>query len=182
MADLKLRPLPQPHIPLVGPINEQAAQAFYEYWKDADRILRAVAKFVNEDEPYVPDFATIEDVWAASAGNKLLTAELLATAAEPVPIEDGSSPVFDWAEGINRTWEMAANREVPNPINGQPGTWRSIIVKGSSSTEREITFDDQYGGDLPEIDDVTNAKWYELIIRCETTDHYLVSYRDASPP
>lgn len=55
MTDLKLRPLPQPHIPLVGPVNEQAAQAFYEYWKDADRILRAVAKFVNESKQDGPE-------------------------------------------------------------------------------------------------------------------------------
>ncbi|AHB50326.1 hypothetical protein W911_14345 [Hyphomicrobium nitrativorans NL23] len=174
MADLKLRPLPQPHIPLVSPINEQAAQAFYEYWKDADRILRAVAKFVNEDEPYQPDFATDGDVYAAAANDKVLTTERLATAAAPVAITDGSSPTFDWAAGVNRTWVLSANRTVPNPTNVQPGTWRTIRAIGADGSSRSIGFGSNFAGDIPTVA-VTNSAPMLLTFFAVSATRILVS-------
>src|SRR5690606_20136584 len=95
--------------------------------------------------------ATIEDVYEAAAGGKLLTSEILATAAEPVAITDGSSPVFDWSAGINRTWTASANRTIPNPTNVQPGTWRTILLSGNSGTNRTISFGSNFKGDLPDV-------------------------------
>lgn len=171
---LKLRPMPQPHIAAVVPERLQASQGWYEYWQDADRILRAVAKFVNEDEPYVPDFASNSDVYAAAGDGKLLTAELLASAAVDVPITDGSSPVFDWSAGINRTWTASANRTVPNPTNVQPGTWRTIRILGNSSTNRTISFAGNYAGDIPTVV-VNNANAMLLTFFAVASDRILVS-------
>lgn len=178
---LKLRPMPQPHIAAVVPERLQAAQGWYEYWQDADRILRALAKFVNEDEPYVPEFATNADVYAAASGNKILTSEILASASESVEIEDGPSPEFDWAGGINRFWVAADDRTVPNPTNVQPGTWRTILLSGDDATDRTITFDTNYGGDIPDI--VVNSTAMVLLsIFAVSSSHLLVSAMRANAP
>jgi len=69
-----------------------------------------------------------------------------------------------------------------NPTNGIPGTYRTILVKGTDATPRALTFGNQYLGQLPEIEAVADDSWYLLTIRCITTSHYLVSAQVALLP
>lgn len=130
----------------------------------------------------VVQLASIAQIYAASAGALAVTAQAIAAASAPVGLTYGSTIALDWGGFINAEVLLQGNAVIGNPINGQPGTWRTIIVKGDSSTPRTVTFGDDYGGELPEIGDVTNSKWYELIIRCVNVNHFLVAARDASPP
>lgn len=181
MTTSNLRPLPQPHIAIVDETRGQASRGFREWLESTDRIIQALKKFVDNDEPYVPDFATLEDVYAAATGGKLLTSEILATAADPVAIADSGSPSFDWAEGVNRTWTASANRTVPNPTNVQPGTWRTILLRGNSGTNRTITFGSNFGGDIPTVV-VTSTNWILLSIYAVSGTHLLVSAMRANAP
>lgn len=180
MTTPNLRPLPQPHIAIVDETRGQASRGFREWLESTDRIIQALKKFVDNDEPYVPDFATIEDVFAAAGGGKLLTSEILESASQAVAITDGSSPVFDWSAGINRRWVVSANREVPNPINVQPGTWRTILLSGNSGTNRTISFDSNFKGDIPSVV-VNSTNWVLVSVYAVATDHLLVSVLKAAP-
>ncbi len=164
------------HIDLSG----GAEVSFIESAADLQAILDAI-QLATTSVAGIVEKATDAEVYAAAA-NKFLDAGLIESASADVTLADGASPSLDWDAGINREWTAAANRAVPNPSNGQPGTWRSIILKGDSATARTITFDTYFGGDLPTITDLTSTKWYELIIRCVTTAHFLVSARNASAP
>ena len=117
--------------------------------------------------------ATDAEVYAAVDG-KFLDAAHLETAGAYVPITDGGSPSFDWDAGINRSWTVAANRAVPNPTNGQPGTYRCIWFKGNDGTDRTITWGTQFEGTLPTITNLDNVTWYECVIKCLTATHFAV--------
>lgn len=133
--------------------------------------------------PVLGDYGSDANVRAATTGNHALKAAHLESAAAPVTLtETGGAIAVDWDTFINGESTIDQATVISNPTNGQPGTWRSIIVQGNDSTDRTITFGTQFGGELPVITDCDNAKWYELIIRCVTATHFLVSARDASPP
>lgn len=127
------------------------------------------------------DVADDSDVFEATE-DKVFTTDKIESASASVSLSDAGTVAVDWEAGINFSLTVEANRTIGNPTNGQPGTWRSIIVQGNNSTERTLSFGNQYGGVLPVIEDCNNAKWYELVIRCVTATHFLVSARDASPP
>ena len=115
----------------------------------------------------------------------MMHAGLLQSASALVTLTDAATVAIDWTAGINFELELTANRVLGNPANGIPGTWRTIIVKGnatSPATQRTLTFGNQYGGELPSLTDIDDTKWYELILRCVTATHFLISARDASAP
>lgn len=149
--------------------------------RKVDLDIGASAGAASTSAAGIVEKATDSEVYSA-ASDKFFAADHIETASAHVTLTDGASPSFDWDAGINREWEMGANRALPNPSNGQPGTWRTITVMSDGATARTLTFDTYYGGELPTLDDITDTKWYELIIRCVTTTHFLVSHRDASPP
>lgn len=173
---LKLRPLLQPHIDLVRPENKQAANAWYEWFQDADRILRAVAKFVNEDEPYEPDIASDADVRSSATGDKQIVTERLKTSSDFVTLSEVSGAVaLDWGAFINGVVVVDQATVISNPTNGQPGTYRCVLVKGNNSTDRTITFDTQFLGEVPTITDCDSDRWYDITIKCYATDHFAAS-------
>lgn len=127
----------------------------------------------------VVEKATDAEVYAATA-DKFLAADHIETASAEVVLTDGASPSFDWDAGINRLWTLAANRALPNPTNGQPGTYRTIRVIGNDGTDRTLTFGTQYEGDLPTLTDIDSGKQYLLTIRCITATHFVVSSLNCS--
>lgn len=126
--------------------------------------------------------ATTPQVHAASSGNRALVAEHLSTAAAYVTLDDASTVAIDWKTGINFSLTIAGNRTLGNPTNGIPGTDRSILIQGNNSTDRTLSFGNQYGGDLPTLTDIDNGKWYRLVISCITASHFVVAAQDASEP
>jgi hypothetical protein len=111
----------------------------------ADRTLAVGAGtgiVVNADDVAL-DKASDANVRAA-ASNKALTSDLLESAAAEVALSDAATVAVDWDAGINFTLTVTANRAIGNPTNGQPGTWRTILVQGNNATDRTITFGNQF--------------------------------------
>lgn len=123
--------------------------------------------------------ATDAEVYAATA-DKAITADNIETASAEVTLTDGGSPSFDWDAGINRGWSLAASRTLPNPTNGQPGTYRTIRIISASGGPWTLTFGTQYEGDLPTITDLTGTKQYILYIRCVSSTHFVVSAQNST--
>ena len=115
----------------------------------------------------------------AAAANRVLTASLIETASAGVALADAATVAVDWDAAINFTLTVTANRIIGNPTNGQPGTWRTILVQGNDATDRTITFAGQYLGEVPTITDCDNARWYLLTIFCLTPTHFVVSAKRA---
>jgi len=124
------------------------------------------------------DKATDANIRAATS-NKVVTADLLESAAAVVALTDAAPVAIDWDSGINFSVTVTADRQIGNPTNGQPGTWRTIMVQGNNGTDRTITFGNQYLGDVPTITDCDDTKWYLLTIYCYTTTHFVVSAKVA---
>ena len=122
--------------------------------------------------------ATTAEVRSATSGKNLL-ANHIEDAAAAVALSDGTSIALDWDTGINFTVTLGGNRTLANPSNGQPGTWRTILVQGNDTTDRTITFGNQYLGDTPTITDCDSGTWYLLMIYCATTSHFVVSSKKA---
>lgn len=119
---------------------------------------------------------------AAAQPDKFLAADHLQSASAPVSLEYDSIVDINWKGFINAELVVQGNCEISNPTDGIPGTWRTIIVKGNNSTQRTIAFGDQFGGEVPQISDVTDTKWYQIFLYCVSSTHFLASARDASPP
>lgn len=120
--------------------------------------------------------ATAAQVRAATVGPHAVTADLLASASALVGLTETAGAVaVDWNTFINGIVTVDQNTVISNPTNGQPGTWRSIIVAGNDATDRIITFGTQYQGELPVITDADSGRFYLLMIYCLTTTHFAVS-------
>jgi hypothetical protein len=159
-----------------------------------DRILARVSdalSFVQITIGMIPDalitfaklasaaVAAIADVRAAVA-SKLLTADLIETASAVVTLtETGGAVAVDWDTFINGVVVVDQATAISNPTNGQPGTWRTIMVQGNDGTDRTITFGNQFLGEVPTIADCDSAKWYLLTIFCYTASHFVVSAKVA---
>lgn len=123
----------------------------------------------------VIEHATSAEIWAATSGNVAITAAALESAAANVALTDAATVAVDWDAGENFSLTITADRIIGNPTNGQPGTWRTITVQGNNTTDRTITFGNQYLGDTPTITDCDSGRWYDLYIRCLTSTHFSVS-------
>lgn len=128
------------------------------------------------------NIASVAEVRSAATGNKVMVAEHLETAAASVDLEDAATVAIDWKSGISFDLTVAGDRVIGNPTNGIPRTHRTIIVQGDDGTERTLTFGTQYGGELPEVEDMTSTKWYEITIHCISATHFRASAVDCSPP
>jgi hypothetical protein len=115
--------------------------------------------------------AAAADVYA-SVADKFLTTDMIASASTYVALPNSATPTINWDSGINREITIEQNTELQNPLNGRPGTYRTLLVKGNSATPRSFLFDDQFKGEVPEIDDVNDTKWYDITIKCITSVHY----------
>jgi len=115
----------------------------------------------------------------AAAANKVITADLLETASALVTLTDAATIALDWDTGINFDVTLTTDRVLGNPTNGQPGTWRTVLVKSDGGPDT-LTFGNQYGGTVPTITDVTTSQFYLLSIYCKTATQFLVTSIDGS--
>ena len=123
--------------------------------------------------------ATLGEVRSAAAG-VVLTTDLIETASADVLLTDAATIAIDWDTGINFTVQnVAGNRVIGNPTNGQPGTWRTVYLYGSNSTDRIITFGNNYFGEVPTITDLDDTRHYMLSIFCRSATHFIVSSKRA---
>lgn len=116
----------------------------------------------------------------ACASDKYISADLIESASAGVALSDGTTVAMDWDSGINFTLIVTDNRTIGNPTNGQPGTWRTILVQGNSGASRTLSFGNQYGGTLPTITDCTSTQKYLLMIFCKTSTQFLVTAIDGT--
>lgn len=123
-----------------------------------------------------PNQATVAHVRTATAA-KVVTADLLETASAFVALTDAATVAVDWDTGINFSLTVTASRIIGNPTNGQPGTWRTILVQGDDATDRVITFANQHLGSVPSITNCDSGTWYLISIFCITTTHFSASAR-----
>jgi hypothetical protein len=122
--------------------------------------------------------ATDANVRAATSG-KTLDTGLLSSAAVGVALTDAAPVTVNWTAAINFTLTVTAARQVDNPSNGIPGTWRTILVQGNSGTARTITFGNQFLGNVPSITDCTSSTWYLIMIYCVSATHFVASVKQA---
>jgi hypothetical protein len=116
----------------------------------------------------------------AAASNKVLTSDLIESASAGVAITNQTPATWDWDAGINFTLTISQNTQIATPSNGQPGTWRTILVQGNNTTDRTITFSGDYEGDIPTITDCDDGRWYLLMIYCVSASHFVVSAKKAN--
>lgn len=90
------------------------------------------------------DYATVAEVRSAAAGNKIVTAETIETASAFVTLVDAATIALDWDSGINFSVTLGDNRTLDNPTNGQPGTWRMLLVHQDGVGGRTLGFGNQY--------------------------------------
>lgn len=128
---------------------------------------------------HAPNQATNAQVRAATA-ERVITADLLESASAEVTLSDAATIALDWASGVNFTVELTTDRVLGNPTNGQPGTWRTVRVTSDGGPDA-LTFDSEYGGAPPTLDDITTTQHYLVMIYCVSTSLFLVGSMDASP-
>lgn len=145
----------------------------------SDTQAASVIALATETQQGVVEMATDAEIRAATTGAKAIMAEDLETASAAVALTDASTVAVDWDTGINFSLTVTANRTIGNPTNGQPGTWRTIRVQGNNSTDRAITFGNQYLGEVPTITTCDDTRWFLLMIFCITTTHFVVSSKRA---
>jgi hypothetical protein len=135
----------------------------------------------TETQPGLFEKATDAEVRASTA-DKAITADRVESASALVALTDAAPVAVNWDSGINFSLTVTAARQIDNPTNGQPGTYRTILVQGDNTTDRTITFDTEFLGDVPTITDCDSTKWYLLTIRCITTTHFVVTSVVAKKP
>lgn len=145
------------------------------WWRFFDELARAYGYTVDG---IAGALAAVADVWAATS-DKTFTTGLIESASAIQVLADAGPVVVNWEAFINAEVTVTANRQIGSPSNSQQGTWRTILVKGSSATPRTITFHSNFAGDIPSITDVTSTKWYLLMIYCIAGNHFVVSAKRA---
>src|SRR3990167_305745 len=122
----------------------------------------------------VVEKATYAEVYAATA-DKFLAADHIETASALVALTETAGAVaVDWDTFVNGSVTVDQATAISNPTNGQPGTWRTILIQGNDTTDRTITFGNQFLGDVPTITDCDSGIWYRLTLWCVTTTHFTV--------
>lgn len=148
------------------------------YWTPAGALsfsgTTLVVASASDSNVGVVEGATDAEVCAATA-DKFIDAALLESAAASVALTDATTVAVDWDAGINFSLTVTANRVIGNPTNEQPGTYRTIVVQGNNTTDRTITFGNEYLGIVPTITTCDSGQWYLLTIRCIAASHFSVS-------
>lgn len=121
-------------------------------------------------------FATDAQVRSAATGDLPLKASLIESASAAVALTDDTSVALDWDAGINFTLAIAGNRTLANPSNGQPGTWRTILVTQDSNGTRTLAYGNQYvfpGAVAPTIA-TGNGAISRIMVFCRTSSIFEV--------
>ncbi|SMO65272.1 Phage tail repeat like [Thalassovita litoralis] len=81
----------------------------------------------------------------------------------------------DWASFINASWALPGNRTLNNPVDVIPGTCRTVLVSGTTSTNRTVSFGSYYRGNLPD-EAVDSASYILLSLFAVTPTQIIVSH------
>jgi hypothetical protein len=81
----------------------------------------------------------------------------------------------DWASFINASWTLSGNRTLNNPVDVIPGTCRTVLVSGTTSTNRTVSFGSYYRGNLPD-EAVDSASYILLSLFAVTPTQIIVSH------
>lgn len=117
--------------------------------------------------------ATVSEVRLGTS-NKLLTSDIIIAALAWVTLTDAATVDLNWGTFINSMVTVTANRALGNPTNVQLGTFRTVLIKGSSSTERTISYPSYFKGDLP-TQTVTNTSWLLISMFAVASDHLIIT-------
>lgn len=112
---------------------------------------------------------TREDIEAAVASFRV-----------PVALTDAATVSIDWTEAENFTLEVSGSRTLGNPSNPEPGSWRTVNVKGNNASARTLSFGTQYGSGKPTLTDITATKNYLLEIYCVSATLFIVRATNSS--
>jgi hypothetical protein len=89
--------------------------------------------------------ATASQVRGAVHGaHAVIETDMLSDASAPVGLTDAATIALDWNTGINFTVTLNGNRVLGNPSNGQPGTWRTVLVTQGAAGTYTLSFGTQY--------------------------------------
>lgn len=132
---------------------DDAAMAFENIKQAASQILAGVV-----------EQATLAEIRSAAAGDRYLSTSQLESAAASVTLTDAATVAVDWDTFVYGILTLTANRVLGNATNVQPGTWRVIEVLGNDATERTLTFESEYSGDVPTLTDISSSKKYLLML------------------
>lgn len=126
-------------------------------------------------------YATAADVRSSATGGKIVTSDLVEGASALVAMTDAGTIAFDWDAGINRSVTLGGNRTLGNPTNGQPGTWRTVVVTQDGAGGRTLAYGDQYkfeGGEEPALSAAANAVDVLSILCVSATNFFVFSALD----
>jgi hypothetical protein len=125
--------------------------------------------------------ATASEVRSAATGNLAITPSLIESASAPPSAlsESAGAIAVDWDAFIYDEVTIDQDTVVSNPTNGQPGTHRQIYIIGNNTTDRTITFGNQFLGEIPTITDCDSGRAYLITIFCRSTTHFVVSAKRA---
>jgi phage-related tail fiber protein len=129
----------------------------------------------------VVTYATVAETRAAATGNKIIVAELIETASAFVALTDGTNIGFDWDAGLNRSLTIGGDRTLDNPTNGQPGTWRTVVITQDGTGGRTLAFGNQYkfvGGDAPALTAAAGSVDVLSILCISATNFFVFSALD----
>jgi phage-related tail fiber protein len=134
-------------------------------------------QYVREDNTWVAlEYATVAEVRASTAGNKIVVAERIEGASAFVALVDGANIAVDWDATLNFSLTLNGDRTLDNPTNGQPGTWRSVVITQGAGGSHTLAFGNQYrfvGGNAPTL--TTDAAAVDVLsILCVTASLFYV--------
>lgn len=157
-----------------GTILAASVSDFTEAAQDAVGAMASTGiVYVDATPALSVDKATDANVRAA-ASNKVLTADLVESASAIVTLTDAATIAIDWDTFIVGRVTLGGNRTLGNPTNGQPGTFRTILVKQNAGSNT-LTLDTQYDdGDATLILSTAAGKEDVLSILCVATDKFYV--------
>lgn len=129
----------------------------------------------------VVELATAAEILSGTAGALAVTPSAIDTALALTTPSGAANFAPDFSVDGVADWNVTANRTLSNPTNVVAGKTRYVFIRSNSGTPRTITFGSNFKGDLPTLDDVTNAKWYLLSLVAYSATHIVVVAVDASP-
>lgn len=131
----------------------------------------------------VVELATATEILELADVERVITLSALLDSLGFVSLTYASPTVsIDWTDGGMRTLVLSGDTKLGNPTNAIPGTFMTIYVSGSNTTNRTLTFDTNYGGTIPSLTDIDDTQTYVITILCITTSHFVVTAIDGSPP
>lgn len=117
----------------------------------------------------------------AGAADKYVTADGVESAAELVTLTDAATVALDWSAFLTGQVTLGGNRTLGNPANGEPGTWRTLIVTQDATGSRTLAFGAQYkfaGGTAPTPTPTAGATDVLSILCVTATEFFVFSALD----